>query len=62
MAASIIILLAWVYYSSAILYLGAIFIVQYARIADNGVETKLQAVMPDEEKELLPGRVQKIKT
>lgn len=53
-AASIIILLAWVYYSSAILYLGAIFTVQYARIAGRGIVAKDHAVMLDEEKEILP--------
>jgi membrane protein len=48
-AASIIILLAWVYYSSAILYLGAIFTIQYAHIVGKGVHPKKHATMIEEE-------------
>lgn len=44
-AASIIILLAWVYYSSAILYLGALFTRQYAIEAGKGIHPKENAEM-----------------
>lgn len=57
-AASIIILLAWVYYSSAILYLGAIFTVKYAEIAGNGLEPKDHAMLIDE-KEPIPEKITK---
>jgi len=54
-AASIIILLAWVYYSSAILYLGAIFTYQYAQIAGHGVEPKKHAMKI--EQEVMPKKI-----
>lgn len=44
-AASIIILLAWVYYSAAILYLGALFTREYATIAGKGIHPKEKAEM-----------------
>lgn len=44
-AASIIILLAWVYYSSAILYLGALFTRQYAHAIGKGLHPKENAEM-----------------
>ncbi len=48
-AASIIILLAWVYYSAAILYLGAEFTKQYAIHAGKGITPKENAVMVRQE-------------
>jgi membrane protein len=44
-AASIIILLAWVYYSAAILYLGAEFTRQYALHAGKGITPKPNSIM-----------------
>lgn len=48
-AASIIILLAWVYYSAAILYLGAEFTRQYALHAGKGITPKANAIMVHEQ-------------
>ena len=48
-AASIIILLAWVYYSAAILYLGAEFTRQYALNAGKGITPKQNAFMVHQE-------------
>lgn len=48
-AASIIIMLAWVYYSAAILYLGAEFTKQYAIHAGKGITPKEDAFMVHQE-------------
>lgn len=48
-AASIIIMLAWVYYSAAILYLGAEFTKQYAIHAGKGITPKENAFMVQQE-------------
>jgi len=48
-AASIIILLAWVYYSAAILYLGAEFTKQYAIHVGKGIRPKRNAIMVHQE-------------
>lgn len=48
-AASIIIMLAWVYYSAAILYLGAEFTKQYAIHAGKGITPKEDAFMVQQE-------------
>jgi membrane protein len=48
-AASIIIMLVWVYYSAAILYLGAEFTKQYAIHAGKGITPKEDAFMVHQE-------------